>query len=68
VEAERHAPALLAWHAACSDRGQEVFMATMCPIDGCRKKKGMCIHDKLMVVMGGMMVLLAGAHWGLHLF
>jgi hypothetical protein len=43
-------------------------MATICPIDGCRKKQGMCIHDKLMVVMVGVLALLAGAHWGLDLF
>lgn len=43
-------------------------MATICPIDGCRKKAGMCIHDKLMIAMGAMMALAAVAHWGLHLF
>lgn len=43
-------------------------MAVMCPIDGCRKKSGMCIHDKLMLVMGVALAALAGAHWGLHLF
>lgn len=43
-------------------------MAVMCPIDGCKGKKGMCIHDKLMVVMGVMVAIVAGAHWGLHLF
>ena len=43
-------------------------MATMCPIDGCKKTTGLCIHDKLMIVMGAMLVLLAGAHWGLHWF
>ena len=43
-------------------------MAAMCPIDGCKAKKGLCIHDKLMIAMGGMVALLAGAHWGLQLF
>lgn len=43
-------------------------MAMMCPIDGCKAKQGMCIHDKLMIVMGVVLVLAAGGHWGLHLF
>ncbi len=43
-------------------------MAKMCPIDGCKAKKGLCIHDKLMIAMAAMMVMAAGAHWGLHLF
>ena len=43
-------------------------MAKMCPIDGCSARKGLCIHDKLMIVMAFMMVGAAGAHWGLHLF
>lgn len=43
-------------------------MATMCPIDGCKKTRGLCIHDKLMLAMGGALVLLAVARWGLHLF
>ena len=42
-------------------------MAKMCPLGGCRKKTGLCIHDKLMLVMGAMGVLFVGAHWGLHL-
>ena len=41
-------------------------MAKMCPIDGCKAKKGLCIHDKLMIVMGGMFAAFAGLHWGLH--
>ncbi len=41
-------------------------MAKMCPIDGCKAKKGLCIHDKLMILMGGMFVAFAGLHWGLH--
>ena len=24
-------------------------MAAMCPIEGCKAKKGLCIHDKLMI-------------------
>ena len=41
-------------------------MAKMCPLDGCKSAKGMCFHDKMMVVMGVMALLLAGAHWGPH--
>jgi hypothetical protein len=43
-------------------------MAKICPIDGCRAKPGLCIHDKMMIGMGLLAVLAAGAHWGLHLF
>lgn len=43
-------------------------MAAMCPIDGCKAKKGLCIHDKMMIGFGAIAMLLAGAHWGLHLF
>jgi hypothetical protein len=43
-------------------------MAAMCPMTGCRKHQGLCIHDKLMLAMGVMFAALAGAHWGLHLF
>jgi hypothetical protein len=43
-------------------------MAAMCPIDGCKAKKGLCMHDKMMIVMGVMFALVAGGHWGLHLF
>lgn len=42
-------------------------MAAMCPIDGCKAKKGMCIHDKLMVAMAAVLGALAVAHWGLQL-
>jgi hypothetical protein len=43
-------------------------MAKMCPIDGCRQTKGLCIHDKMMIVMGLVLMIVAGAHWGLHAF
>ena len=43
-------------------------MAAMCPIDGCKAKKGLCIHDKMMIGMGMMAALAAVAHWGLGLF
>lgn len=40
-------------------------MAKMCPIDGCKAKQGLCIHDKLMIGMGVLLMLGAVAHWGL---
>lgn len=43
-------------------------MPAMCPIDGCKSHKGLCIHDKMMIGMGMMLVLLAIAHWGFNLF
>ncbi|GAB4202384.1 MAG: hypothetical protein OHK0013_15600 [Sandaracinaceae bacterium] len=43
-------------------------MAKMCPLDGCKAERGLCIHDKMMIGMAVLGVLLAGAHWGLHLF
>lgn len=43
-------------------------MAVMCPIDGCKAKKGMCIHDKLMLVMGVALVVFGVGRWGLHVF
>lgn len=43
-------------------------MPVMCPIDGCKQKKGLCIHDKMMIGGGGVLALLAIAHWGLQLF
>ena len=42
-------------------------MAAMCPIDGCKTKKGLCLHDKLMILMGVVVLGLGGAHFGLHL-
>ncbi len=41
-------------------------MAKICPIDGCKKKPGLCVHDWMMIAMAGAMMILAGAHWGLH--
>ena len=42
-------------------------MAAMCPIEGCKAKKGLCIHDKLMILMAVMAVGAGGAHFVLHL-
>jgi len=38
----------------------------MCPIDGCTTKKRLCIHHKVMILMGVMFAAFAGIHWGLH--
>jgi hypothetical protein len=43
-------------------------MAAMCPMSGCKTKRGMCVHDKLMLVMAGVLAIALGGHWGLHLF
>lgn len=42
-------------------------MAAMCPMTGCKAKQGLCIHEKMMVLMGVVLMAAAGAHWGLHL-
>lgn len=34
-------------------------MAMMCPIDGCKKEKGLCIHEKMM--LGMVAVLIVGS-------
>ena len=26
-------------------------MSLMCPLEGCKKEQGMCVHEKMMVVM-----------------
>lgn len=41
-------------------------MAAMCPMSGCKAKKGLCIHEKMMLGMGVIFMVLGGAHWGLH--
>lgn len=43
-------------------------MSMMCPLNGCKAKKGMCIHEKLMAMMGVVVLAAGGAHWGLGLF
>jgi len=37
-------------------------MAAMCPMTGCETKSGMCIHDRLMIVMVLMLAVVAGGH------
>lgn len=46
----------------------ETPMAKLCPIDGCKAKHGLCIHDKMMIAMALMGSMAAFAHWGLRLF
>lgn len=41
-------------------------MAKVCPIDGCQAKAGLCMHDKMMIVMGALAMVFAGMHWGMH--
>jgi hypothetical protein len=43
-------------------------MAKLCPIDGCRAKSGLCIHDKMMIGMGSAGLLGALLFWGARLF
>ncbi len=43
-------------------------MSQMCSMNGCKEKKGMCGHEKMM-----MLIVVVGAigglgHWALHLF
>jgi hypothetical protein len=43
-------------------------MSIMCKLDGkCSQTKGMCIHEKMMMVVA-VVAMLAAAHWGLHWF
>jgi hypothetical protein len=35
-------------------------MAKMCPLDGCKAKPGLCIHEKMMLGASVMMVLAFG--------
>ncbi len=43
-------------------------MAKMCPLGGRGTRPGLCVHDWMMIVMGGMGAALAVANWGLHGF
>ena len=54
-------------NAARTPLKQEMQMAKMCPLDGCKAKPGLCGHDILMIVMGFMGIGGAIAHWGLGL-
>ena len=37
-------------------------MSLMCSMDGCKQKQGMCIHEKMMMVMVAI-IAIAGAIW-----
>lgn len=41
-------------------------MAMMCSIQGCKNKHGLCWHEKIMVLLGGGVMVFAVARWGLH--
>lgn len=44
-------------------------MSVMCKIDGkCSAEKGLCIHEKMMLGMVMVGVLVVIAHWVLHWF
>lgn len=44
-------------------------MSVMCKLDGkCSTEKGLCIHEKMMLGMMIVGVLVAIAHWVLKLF
>lgn len=45
----------------------EEVMAKMCPMSGCKSCGGMCVHDKMMLGMGLLIMVGAFVHWGLHL-
>lgn len=37
-------------------------MSLMCSMDGCKEKQGMCIHEKMMIVLVAVMAIV-GAIW-----
>ena len=41
---------------------REIEMSMMCSMDGCKQKKGMCIHEKMMMGML-VIVMVMGAVW-----
>ena len=44
-------------------------MSMMCKMgEACSHAKGVCGHEKMMLVVGIMGAVVAIAHWGLHLF
>ena len=34
-------------------------MSLMCSMDGCKQKQGMCIHEKMMMVMIGVVAMIS---------
>lgn len=43
-------------------------MSAVCSMQGCKAKAGMCIHDKMMLMLVGLGALAAAGHWGLGWF
>lgn len=41
-------------------------MSMMCSMNGCKAKKGLCVHEKMMLMVAIVAMAAAGAHWGLH--
>jgi len=40
-----------AHHNNVSPNDKEMIMSLMCPLEGCKQKQGMCIHEKIMLAM-----------------
>jgi hypothetical protein len=38
-------------------------MSLMCSMDGCKKKQGMCIHEKMMLGMMVVIMVMAAVWW-----
>jgi Tfp pilus assembly protein FimT len=38
-------------------------MSLMCPMEGCKQKQGMCIHEKMMMVVVLVAVIAGFAFW-----
>lgn len=38
-------------------------MSLMCSMDGCKKKQGMCIHEKMMLGMMVVIMVMAVVWW-----
>ncbi len=43
-------------------------MSKMCSMSGCKSCEGACKHEKMMALMGVLVMLGALGHWGLHWF
>lgn len=38
-------------------------MSLMCPMQGCKQKQGMCIHEKMMLAMVFIAVIGGAVYW-----
>lgn len=38
-------------------------MSLMCPLDGCKQKQGMCIHEKMMMAMVVLAVIVGAIYF-----